>query len=36
MNAVQPALSVWRVRIREPLVVGAIASLVLHLLPELV
>jgi protein TonB len=31
MNAVPAALSAWRVRIREPLVVGAIASLVFHL-----
>lgn len=31
MSAVPAALSAWRGRIREPLVVGAIASLVLHL-----
>ncbi|MBW6493393.1 MAG: energy transducer TonB [Burkholderiaceae bacterium] len=31
MSAVPAALSAWRVRIREPLVVGAIASVVFHL-----
>lgn len=31
MNAVPAAFSAWRVRIREPLVVGAIASVVFHL-----